>query len=200
MAGWWKDRVTRLWGALRRRDGHETALWTGIVVFALSLAVAGMLVVAGSGDGGGDQASMTSGQDSGPTGPLDGKGVWDPYVAIIGGGRGAGETAQAQWTPVVRSFVKDFLHASADAQWLTKLAPLVSPQLLQRLHWVQRSQVPTGTPGGITLQTAGDHAVDVTAAYTSGGVEHALGLGLVDLPKDGRGWMVYRYQDRSPGS
>lgn len=202
MAGKPHGRI-RLREVLRPRDGHETAVWTGALVFVLALVVAGVLIAfGGPGHGGGqdEQASMTSGQGEGPTGPLDSRGVWDPYVAVVGGGRGAGEAAQAQWTPVARSFVRDFLGASKDPKWLTRLTPLVSPELLHRLHWVRRSQVPSGTPGGITLQTAGDHAVDVTASYTSGGVKRALGLGLVDLPKDGRGWMVYSYEDRSPGS
>lgn len=193
----------RLREALKPRDGSETAVWTGIFVFVLAVVIAGVLIAfggSGTGDHGHEQASMTAGQDSGPAGPLDPQGVWDPYVAVVGGGRGGSEAAQKQWSAVTRSFVRDFLAASKDPHWLAKVKPLVSPQLLQRLHWVTRTQVPTGTMSGLTLNTAGDHAVDVTATYRSGGAKRALGIGLVDLPGDGRGWMVYSYEDRAPAS
>jgi hypothetical protein len=186
---------------LTPRDGSETAVWTGALVFVLALAVAGLLIALG---GHGttlpdkENVSVAAGQNLAATGPLDRQGVWDPYYTVIGGGAGGSDAAQSKWKPVVRRFVSDFLNASHDAQWLSKAAPLVSPQLLRRLHWVVRAQVPTGTLGTVTLDSAGAHVAQATVSYTSGGARRALGIGVVDLPKDGRGWMVYSYQDATP--
>lgn len=168
-----------------------------VVVAVLAIAVAALLVVVG--DSGShrpakESVSVTAGQDVAP-GPLDKQGVWDPYYSVIGGGAGAGVAAQRQWKPVVRGFVTGFLNASRDAKWLTKVTPLVSPQLLRRLHWVVRSRVPVGTVSAIDLDSAGPHVADVAVTYTSGGAHRTLAVGVVDLPKDGRGWMVYSYRD-----
>ena len=186
-----RERITDL---LRPTEGSDTAIWTGVFVFVLAVVIAGVLVVFG-GSGGREPDAVTASSGA-PTGPLDAQGAWNPYVAVIGGGRGAGETAQKQWSPVVSGFVRDFLGARNDPQWLKKITPLVSPQLRTRLGWVVRGQVPSGTLTGLSLQTAGDHVADITATYTSNGVKRGLGVMVVDLPKDGRGWMVYGYEDR----
>lgn len=186
-----KDRVVDL---LRPTEGSDTTIWTGVFVFALALTIAGVLVTFGGGNGHEPGAVTTS--SGAPTGPLDAQGAWNPYVAVIGGGRGATETAEKQWTPVVRGFVQDFLGARNDPQWLQKVTPLVSPQLRTRLGWIIRGQMPTGTLNGLSLQTAGDNVADITATYATNGVKHGLGVMVVDLPKDGRGWMVYGYEDR----
>jgi hypothetical protein len=187
-----KERVVDV---LRPTEGADTAIWTGVFVFVLAVVIAGVLVTFGGGTGRDPDAVTTS--SGAPTDPLDAQGAWNPYVAVVGGGRGGSETAEQQWGPVVRGFVKDFLGAHDDPRWLTKITPLVSPQLRTRLGWVVRGQVPTGTLTGLTLQTAGDHVADVTATYTSNGVKHGLGVMVVDLPKDGRGWMVYGYENRA---
>lgn len=188
----WRGRII---DALRPTEGADTAAWTGIFVFVLALVIAGVLIGFG-GSGGRDDGAVTVSSGS-PMGDLDAGGAWNPYVPVVGGGRGAGEAAQAQWTPVVRGFVKDFLGARTDPRWLTKVTPLVSPQLRTRLGWVVRGQMPTGTLNSLSLQTAGDHVADVTATYTANGVKHGLGVMVVDLPKDGRGWMVYGYEART---
>ncbi|MCL2541071.1 MAG: hypothetical protein FWE71_01260 [Nocardioidaceae bacterium] len=195
----------RLIEALRPHSGSETAVWTGALVFVLALAVAALLVTFG---GSGTErpqppetiAVAAGGSPRPATERLDRQGVWDPYVAVVGGGHGGTEGAERQWRPVVRGFVSDFLRASTDSAWLTKVRPLVTPELLTRLRWVVRSGIPSGTIGSVALQQAGSNTADVTVTYTSGGAKRALGVRVVDLPNDGHGWMVYSYEDRTPAS
>ena len=186
----------RLRDVLKPRDGAETAAWTGVFVFVLAIAVAVLLVTVGGSSGPkgpvpGRPGSVASGT---PSGPLDDQGVWNPYLTVRGGGAGASAASRKLWGPVAQEFVEGFLGAAHDPHWLARLKPVVSPQLLRRLRWVTRSDVPSGTPGSTTVRASGDHTVDVTVGI---GGRRALGVELVDLPHDGRSWMVYGYEDRS---
>ena len=186
-----RDRLRDL--LLRVRDAvtggeSDQGLWTGVFVLVLALVVAAVLILAGGG-GSGPQKQPPAAL---PTSTMDAAGAWNPY-AEVPGAAGAASRASAQWTPVVQTFVNTFLSASHHQRWLVKVRPVVTPQLLGRLRHVQRKRVPAGTAGDIKVQASGTYSVDLTVSFGSGS---ALGVRVVDLPKDDRGWMVYSYESR----
>ncbi|HJQ06046.1 MAG TPA: hypothetical protein VJ872_11415 [Nocardioides sp.] len=166
----------------------EQGLWTGVFVLVLALVAAAVLILAG----GGGSGPLKQPPAALPTSTMDAAGAWNPY-AEVPGAAGAASRAAAQWTPVVRTFVNTFLGASHDPHWLARARPAVTPQLLGRLRHVQRRKVPTGAAGDIKVQASGTYSVDLTVSFGSGS---ALGVRVVDLPKDDRGWMVYSYESR----
>lgn len=170
------------------RDESNQGVWTGLFVLVLALVVAGFLIFSGGGSGPGPRPPAPPL----PTATMDAEGAWNPY-AEAAGDAGAASRASAQWTPVVQAFVNGFLGASANPHWLATLRPVVTPQLLGRLRHVNRHKVPTGSAGGIRVQASGAYSVDLTVSF---GSDAALGVRVVDLPKDHRGWLVYSYQAR----
>ena len=194
-----RARVAAVRGRLRSREGSDNAAWTGAAVLVMALVIAGLLIAFGGTGGHSDKdgTSVTAGQSLPGAGPLDRQGAWDPYVAVVGGGHGASTGSQKQWSPLARRFATVFLRAAHDPKFLTRVKPLVSPQLWQRLRWVTRGRIPTGTVTGVSLNSAGDHMAEVTVSYMTNGTKHALRVSTVDLPKDGHGWMVYAYGDQS---
>lgn len=168
------------------RDESSQGMWTGLFVLVLALVVAGFLVFSG-GSGPAPRPPAVL-----PTATMDAAGAWNPY-AEVAGDAGTASRASAQWTPVVQAFVNGFLGASGDPHWLAKLTPVVTPELLGRLRHVHRHQVPTGSAGAIRVQASGNYSVDLTVSF---GSDAALGVRVVDLPKDHRGWLVYSYQAR----
>lgn len=184
------ERLGELLARLRAVRGGESeqGVWTGLFVLVLALVVAGVLIFAGGGGSGPPRQPPAAL----PTSTMDAEGAWNPY-AEVPGSAGAASRATAQWTPVVQSFVTTFLRASHDPHWLAAIKPVVTPQLLGRLRHVQRTRVPTGTAGAIEVQASGTYSVDLTVSF---GSDAALGVRVVDLPKDDRGWMVYSYESR----
>ena len=184
--------------SLDPREGSGTALWTGVFALALVVIIGVLLIVFGGSSGpgskhGGPGAAATKA----PVAPLDEEGAWNPYLTISGGGVGASAAARALWEPVAEQFAAGFLGASRDARWQTRIKPLVTAELFQRLGRVDRRLVPTGKVTGLSLRASGDHVADVTVRYTSGRTERALGVELVDLPGGDAGWLVYGYEDRA---
>ncbi|GAB4011567.1 hypothetical protein [Nocardioides ultimimeridianus] len=170
------------------RDESNQGMWTGLFVLVLALVVAGVLIFAGGGSGPQKQAPPAAL----PTATMDAEGAWNPY-AEVPGSVGAASRATAQWTSVVQTFATTFLGASRDPGWLATIKPVVTPQLLARLRHVQRKRIPRGTPGAIVVRASGTYSVDLTVSF---GSNAALGVRVVDLPKDDRGWMVYSYESR----
>ncbi|GAB3865710.1 hypothetical protein GCM10028801_36580 [Nocardioides maradonensis] len=186
------DRIRAL--LTRARDAatggeSDQGLWTGLFVLVLALVVAAVLIFAGGGGPGPQPQQLPQAL---PTSTMDAEGAWNPY-AEVPGAAGAASRATGQWTPVVQRFVTTFLGASHDPHWLAAIRSAVTPQLLGRLRHVQRKRVPTGVPGSIKVQASGTYSVDLTVSF---GSDSALGVRVVDLPKDDRGWMVYSYESR----
>lgn len=178
----------------------DSAIWILALGLLVALVVATVMFLAP-----GDISDLAPGDDDeSPTADAgrddeddDGAGgPWDPYATSTDGGRADTEQARGDWEPVVERFTARFLDPQS-RQWLAGLRPLVTQQLYARLRQVDPANVPSGSFVAAEVVDSGDTAADLDVEVRSPGGSWVLGVRVVDLPDDGKGWRVYGYENRT---